>query len=191
LKGRPLGRPARRVDHRPVTWPKRPSGSSISIPSRATKGGVRSRAGIAGGEDLAARHRAADRVSEREGPDHARVSARLDSFGGQLAITGAVIAEAMHFVSAAREGAGLLSNFVAASSVAIYDYAQPPELRAAADLMARYHDVPMDYTDATLVLLGGRLDLVEDGGRRARGVGDVVAALVYQQAVLGSRPTPT
>jgi predicted nucleic acid-binding protein len=94
-------------------------------------------------------------------PDHARVSARLDSFGGQLATTGAVITEAMHFVSAAREGAGLLSNFVAASSVAIYDYAQPPELRAAVDLMARYHDVPMDYADATLVLLGGRLELAE------------------------------
>ncbi len=94
-------------------------------------------------------------------PDHSSVSACVDSFAGQLVTTGAVITEAMHFVSSVREGPSLLSNFVAASGLEIHDYAQPPELRAAADLMTRYHDVPMDYADATLVLLGARLDLAE------------------------------
>jgi uncharacterized protein len=94
-------------------------------------------------------------------PEHARVAARLDSWSGQLVTTGAVITEAMHFVSTAREGPNLLSNFVAASNLAIHDYAQPPELRAAADLMAVYHDVPMDYADATLLLLGARLELAQ------------------------------
>ena len=94
-------------------------------------------------------------------PDHALVSARLDAFTGQLATTGAVITEAMHFVASGMEGPNLLANFVATSGMQIYDYAQPQEVRAAAELMAKYHDVPMDYEDATLVLLGARLGLPE------------------------------
>jgi predicted nucleic acid-binding protein len=93
--------------------------------------------------------------------DHGRVSTCLDSFRGQLVTTSAVITEAMHFVSSARAGPDLLSSFVAASHVEIHDYTQPRELRAAADLMEQYHDVPMDYADATLVLLGASLGLAD------------------------------
>ena len=35
----------------------------------------------------------------------------------------------------------------------VYDFAQPKALREAATLMAKYANVPMDYADATLVLL--------------------------------------
>lgn len=93
--------------------------------------------------------------------DHTLVSERLDAFVGRLVTTGAVITEAMHFVSSAATGPNLLANFVAASDIEIHDYAQPSELRAAADLMTRYHDTPMDYADATLVLLGARFDMSE------------------------------
>ena len=63
----------------------------------------------------------------------------------------------MHFVAPASEGPNLLANFVAASGLQIHDYSQPLQLRAAADLMAKYGNLPMDYADATLVLLAARL----------------------------------
>jgi predicted nucleic acid-binding protein len=52
-------------------------------------------------------------------------------------------------------GAGLLAELVTASGLLVYDYTQPPALRPAADLMAKYADAPMDFADATLVLLAG------------------------------------
>lgn len=85
---------------------------------------------------------------------HAAVVSCLDDFEGQLVTTGAVITEAMHFVSESTTGPRLLAEFVATSGAQVYDFAQPTELREAAVLMERYADTPMDYADATLVLLG-------------------------------------
>jgi len=59
----------------------------------------------------------------------------------------------MYFVSTAPRGPSTLASFVAASGARIYDLSQPQELYAAAELMERYADTPMDYADATLVLL--------------------------------------
>lgn len=63
----------------------------------------------------------------------------------------------MYFVSASPAGPGLLTEFVASAGVQVFDLAQPPALRAATKLMEKYADTPMDYTDATLVLLGDHL----------------------------------
>jgi predicted nucleic acid-binding protein len=41
----------------------------------------------------------------------------------------------------------------------VYDFAGRDELWEAAELMERYGDTPMDYADATLVLLAEALDL--------------------------------
>ena len=90
---------------------------------------------------------------------HIEVSEVLDRFAGQLLTTSAVITETMHFVSEAQTGPRLLADFVLASGMHIVDFAQPLELRQAADLMEKYSDVPMDYADATLVLLAERLDV--------------------------------
>jgi hypothetical protein len=98
---------------------------------------------------------------DRSDPDHEPVAACLESFTGRLVTTGAVITEAMHFLAPAERGPDTLASFVAASDLEIFDYAQPSELRHAADLMAKYHDLPMDYADATLVLLGARLGVAE------------------------------
>lgn len=65
----------------------------------------------------------------------------------------------MYFVSAARHGPTLLAQFVAASGMRVYDLAQPPELEAAAALMERYAGTPMDYADASLVLLAEAFDV--------------------------------
>jgi uncharacterized protein len=94
-------------------------------------------------------------------PAHAESAACVDSFSGEFHTTGAVITEAMHMVSAARDGALLLAEFVAASRTRVHDFAQPAELRAAAALMAKYSDTPMDYADATLVLLAERIAVVD------------------------------
>ena len=92
---------------------------------------------------------------------HGEVAELLDGFSGTLVTSGAVIAEAMYFVSTTANGPALLAELVAASAMRIYDLAQPAELRAAAKLMERYADTPMDYADATLVLLAEALNVDE------------------------------
>ena len=88
---------------------------------------------------------------------HDSVSGCIESFTGGLVTTGAVVTEAMYFVSTAPGGPNALAAFVAASGMRIYDLSQPPELHAAAELMERYADTPMYYADATLVLLAEAL----------------------------------
>ena len=90
-------------------------------------------------------------------PEHSKVTACLGGFAGRLSTTSAVITEAMHFVSADPGGAGLLAAFVDASGMLVFDYTQPAQLPKAALLMERYADTPMDFADATLVLLADEL----------------------------------
>jgi uncharacterized protein len=88
---------------------------------------------------------------------HGEISARLDAFTGQLFTTSAVITEAMHFVAGDRRGPALLAEFVAQSGLQILDFSDAPSLAEAARRMEKYRNVPMDYADATLVLLAERL----------------------------------
>jgi predicted nucleic acid-binding protein len=92
-------------------------------------------------------------------PEHGKVVSCLDEFAGQLATTSAVITEAMHFVSAGQGGARLLAEFIAATRAEVYDFCRPPELLESALLMEKYADTPMDFADATLVLLAEALDV--------------------------------
>ena len=90
-------------------------------------------------------------------PMHQKVSEVLDDFVGQLCTTSAVITESMYFVSTSPSGPGLLSGFVLSGSVQVFDFAQPSFLNNATALMTKYADTPMDYADATLVLLAEHL----------------------------------
>jgi len=90
-------------------------------------------------------------------PQHAQAVTTLEQFRGQLVTSGAVLTEAMFLLSDTVGGPRLLAEFVSASGMRIYDLAQPNELSAAAELMERYGDTPMDYADATLVLLAEAL----------------------------------
>ena len=92
---------------------------------------------------------------------HEAVAARLDAFTGGLATTNAVITEAMHFVSETRGGPRLLADLVRTSGMGVFDLCRPPELDAAAALMEKYADTPMDFADATLVLLAERLNVFD------------------------------
>ena len=94
-------------------------------------------------------------------PNHAETAACLDDFTGQLFTTSAVITEAMHFAVASPAGPRLLADFAAAIGLSVFDITQPATLPAAADLMDKYSDLPMDFADATMVLLAEQADTLE------------------------------
>jgi predicted nucleic acid-binding protein len=94
-------------------------------------------------------------------PAHVEVADRLDSFAGQLYTTSAVITEVMHFVSPSPAGPLLLAELVTASGLIVFDFTQPAALHDAVALMEKYSGTPMDFADATLVLLGEKLGVDE------------------------------
>jgi predicted nucleic acid-binding protein len=54
-----------------------------------------------------------------------------------------------------------LAEFVAQSGLQVLDFSDAPSLAEAARRMEKYRNVPMDYADATLVLLAERLGLFD------------------------------
>jgi predicted nucleic acid-binding protein len=89
---------------------------------------------------------------------HSEVALHLDAFAGRLVTTSAVITESMHFVSQVFTGPRMLCEFVSAGGLEIFDLSRPPELNQAVSLMEKYADTPMDFADATLVLLAEGLE---------------------------------
>jgi predicted nucleic acid-binding protein len=92
-------------------------------------------------------------------PAHSRVAEWFEAYSGHLATTTAVITEAMHFVSADSRGPRRLAELIAATRTRIVGFDRVAELHAAAALMADYPELPMDYADATLLLLADRLSM--------------------------------
>lgn len=86
-------------------------------------------------------------------PDHPAVCRCLDGFAGALATTGAVVTEAMHLVASDRRGPRLLTDLLAEARVEVYDFTRPPDLHHATALMEEFLSLPMDFADATLLLL--------------------------------------
>ena len=84
---------------------------------------------------------------------HPHARRLLDGYTGRLHTTSAVITEAAYLLSKSTHGPQRLAEFVIAGRVTVHDYAQPDRLVAATSLMAKYSDTPMDYADATLMLL--------------------------------------
>jgi uncharacterized protein len=89
----------------------------------------------------------------RRDPQHQSCAAALAAFSGTLLTTGAVVTEAMHFLGGLSEGAETLAGLLDDAQVDIRDCFAPAQLHAAARLMKKYGDNPMDFADATLVLL--------------------------------------
>lgn len=76
---------------------------------------------------------------------------------GRFVTTGAIITEALHFLQPIAGGAEALAGFLRKGLVGVDDTFAQSRLDAAVALMARYRDIPMDFADATLVLLAERL----------------------------------
>lgn len=68
----------------------------------------------------------------------------------------AVLTEAVYLLSFSAQAQRALLAFVAAGAVGIAEFDAQQVSRAAA-LMERYEDLPMDFADATLVVLGESL----------------------------------
>ncbi len=95
----------------------------------------------------------------RRDPHHARCASALASFSGTLLTTGAVVTEAMYFLGGLPGGAETLAEFLDDAQADIRDCFAAPHLHAAARLMKKYADTPMDFADATLVLLADETGL--------------------------------
>jgi len=92
---------------------------------------------------------------------HQTVARQLGKFTGQLLTTSAVVTEAMHFVSVDVRGPGLLADFLADAEVRVFDFSARAELQNAVSLMKKYANVPMDFADATLLLLAEAQEVSE------------------------------
>ena len=98
---------------------------------------------------------------DRGDPAHASVAAAFGSFSGRFVTTGAVITEAMHLLAEARDGPMLLAELVRATDMQTFECTRPDQLLKAATLMRKYEDTPMDFADATLVLLADAVNVVD------------------------------
>lgn len=90
---------------------------------------------------------------DRGDPKHDIVADFLHHFSAPLCTTTAVIAEAMYLLKDETTGSRRLAEFIHAARVHVFDFTQPEQLLAAVGLMEKYRRVPMDFADATLVLL--------------------------------------
>ena len=89
--------------------------------------------------------------------EHERIASVIDDFTGTLCTTSAVITESMHLLKDGRNGPRRLAEFVHAAGVHVFECTRAQELLSAVSLMEKYSDTPMDFADATLVLLSDEI----------------------------------
>lgn len=92
---------------------------------------------------------------------HSAVAARIDAFTGRFLTTSAVITEAMYSLAAVPEGPTRLAQLAVGSHLQVFESTQPHQLVRASALMHKYADTPMDFADATLVLLAEDLGVFD------------------------------
>jgi predicted nucleic acid-binding protein len=95
---------------------------------------------------------------DRSSPAHEPVRVAMSQFRGHLITTSAVITEAFHLVRRYPRGPERVLEFLKASGTTVQECCQPDDLQRAVTLMTKYADTPMDFADATLVLLGEQLN---------------------------------
>ena len=98
---------------------------------------------------------------DRRDPAHAPVARVFGAFTGQLSTTSAVISEAMQLLGDVRDGPMMLAELVRDADVQTFECTRHSQLIVAATMMRTYADTPMDFADATLVLLAGQLEILE------------------------------
>jgi predicted nucleic acid-binding protein len=89
---------------------------------------------------------------------HTACAAAVEELVTRCITTEAVVTEACHLVSRGRARASLVIDFLLAADVPVLAL-DAGALRHAARLMDRYAAVPMDFADASLVVLAQALDL--------------------------------
>jgi len=98
---------------------------------------------------------------------HADCVAVLEGWSGRIVTTEAILTETLHLVGPRWESQKVCLEFLLRGAFLMVPSSQASLKRVAA-LMEKYRDVPMDYADATLVVLGEELgtDLVFTLDRR-------------------------
>lgn len=95
---------------------------------------------------------------DADDPHHGAVHDRFRSLTGLVVTTGAVVTEAMFFLQNLANGPTRLTEWLCGIHAEIVNCFDPESLQAAALLMERYADAPMDYADATLVACADKLN---------------------------------
>jgi uncharacterized protein len=83
---------------------------------------------------------------------HKRCIASFKAFRGQILTTEPVLTEALYLFHASPRAQRTCIDFIVRGGGALVPQS-PASLSRAADLMEKYADVPMDFADATLVVL--------------------------------------
>ena len=106
-------------------------------------------------------------VLDRSQRDHERCHRFFESWDGPVISTDAVLTEATHLLGRVRRGRQTCLDFVL-SGGAVLVPTTLPALRRARELLDQYADLPMDYADATLVVLAEEIgtDLVSTTDQR-------------------------
>jgi uncharacterized protein len=86
---------------------------------------------------------------------HARMFRVFERFKGRLVLTMPVLTEVMQHLQGSPVAARKCIEFVTGSEILIYPFCESADLRLAGKLMEKYGDVPMDFADASLVVLAG------------------------------------
>jgi uncharacterized protein len=86
-------------------------------------------------------------------PAHHRVREMLTSFRGRFVTTGAVLTEAFYLLRYARSGLERLVDLLENSGTTVTEIFTVQSLRQIVRLMRKYTDQPMDFADASLVLI--------------------------------------
>ena len=94
---------------------------------------------------------------DRSQRSHPRVKRYFERFKGPVVSTEAVLTESTHLLGRVPGGREACIDFFV-SGGAVLVPSTPATLRRCRDLVAEYADLPMDYADATLVVLAEELD---------------------------------
>ena len=90
---------------------------------------------------------------------HERMAAAFEAGRPGIRTTMPVITEAMHMLSHTPDGPAALVEFLETTGAGIAASSSWQDLRKATALMRKYHDIPMDFADASLVCLAEELKL--------------------------------
>ena len=85
----------------------------------------------------------------------------MDTYKGIMATTGAVVCEVMYFVSELSNGPIAFAQLLLDSGIQVSEYSQPDHVMSASKLMTKYADTPMDFADATLILLAEEIGVTD------------------------------
>ncbi len=90
--------------------------------------------------------------------DHGSCAAAFREFRGRLLTTEAILTEAMQLLAPIHGAGGACVDFFARKAAVLLPQSAASLLRAKV-LLAKYSDVPMDFADATLVVLAEEVNV--------------------------------